>query len=881
MGIYIGRIEKISIERGVFFNFEPIAEVQNNQAIPLNDLAQKELLPESERRNICFAYNFNNKQELQRMNDFFSEDSLILFDFTLSDLDANFKQNSTDRNSTGYKVSAMKMLDAGKILPIGNLNVYFAVHKSEIISDFMNDTIVDLHTPYVLLAGNSVFVEMDDFWAGPYEVKHRDYDDTYYIQPQIKENKYTISGYKSDRIEQCPLRYSEDYWGTPQQQCVILCPKQDAVTEQLDVISDYALIESFKDIVIAEDGTESGFVKLDDIPAWLEQYEKSAIMDPDLPDKIRHSRLERLSSIMLAEKDIDNTLRIITNSVCDLLVKYQDSPNVNEWLQTLIEKNPRLLNKLEKSQYITKQLIELEKKRNDLTKQIEESSQRAESIDQQANEAIEAKKREMLEKETEYSSLSARIEESKKTLNIIEDLSILQQKHEKLQSDVYFLDRKKTELDQQAKGLEVKILKLIDDQQEKMVEIAFNGFMASKMLRAAAEWESEQYGNEHTELINKIQSVPMQTKSSDELIEYLCRVIQKRRPNYSKNTIINIAICMTQGFLTVFSGDPGCGKTSICNIMGEALGLNKIADFVDCSEDSKESVRRYIAVSVERGWTSKRDFVGYYNPLSKTFDKSNRRIYDALHQLDTEKRLGALNLPYVILLDEANLSPMEHYWADFMNICDDLSPHSRVNLGENHVFSIPETLRFVATINNDHTTETLSPRLIDRAWVITLPQLTMRDYSSSVKQTNIPADENDELELISWPSLKNAFISAKNEYSFTPDIQKCYDSIISKLREKRFSVSPRIDIAIKQYWATASNYFKNDDTQTAPATIALDYAVAQRILPKIIGNGEDFEKWLNEFISLCSSNGLNMSAKILKDIVERGNQQMKYYQFFG
>ena len=70
---------------------------------------------------------------------------------------------------------------------------------------------------------------------------------------------------------------------------------------------------------------------------------------------------------------------------------------------------------------------------------------------------------------------------------------------------------------------------------------------------------------------------------------------------------------------------------------------------------------------------------------------------------------------FIILLDEANLSPMEYYWSDFMNICDDLGPQSTVNLGENYVFGIPETLHFVATINNDHTTETLSPRLIDRA----------------------------------------------------------------------------------------------------------------------------------------------------------------------
>ena len=156
--------------------------------------------------------------------------------------------------------------------------------------------------------------------------------------------------------------------------------------------------------------------------------------------------------------------------------------------------------------------------------------------------------------------------------------------------------------------------------------------------------------------------------------------------------------------------------------------------------------------------------------------------------------------------------------------------------------------------------------MIDRAWVITLPQLTLRDYSSFGSETSIPAEI---VEVISWDSLRNAFNPEIDDFLFSPEIQKCYDLIIAKLREKKFSVSPRIDIAIKRYWAVASKYFEMDDTKTAATTIALDYAIAQRILPKIIGNGEEFEKWLKEFSSLCSSNSLNTSAAMLKDIIEQ------------
>lgn len=878
MGIYIGIIEKKGYDPTVFFNFKPIAEIQSTQVIQLTAQEQEALLPESEKRNICFTYSWNVDNERRRMDANFSEKSLVLFEFTLEDLQPNFKANG-DRNQTGYKVSAMEMLDEGKIRPVGNFGVYFAVRKNEVVSDFTNDTIVEIESPCVL-AGNQVFIEMDDFWAGPYEVGYREYTSSYYVKPQIKEHKYTVSGYSSDQIKQYSLSYSEGYWGAPETQWLVLCPKQDATPEQLDVISDSVLVESFKDSI--ESGIiANGLVKIDDVPALLKHYEESEIMGAILTDETRRSRLNRLVNIMSSEEDVDDTLRTITDFICDLLVKYQDSPNVDEWLQALVEKHPQLLDQLQSSQAISKHITELEDKletlttqRGELEKEIEETRQRAVSIDQQA---IEAKKQEMLEREEEYEALSARIEASKKLLGVVGDIDDLQKKYENLSKEVDYLGIHKSHLTSETNSLELQFQQLISRPHEKMVELAFDGFMASKMLRAAAEWENEQTNNQYVELTDKVASIQMSNKTPEELIEYLCRVIQICRPNYSKNAIINIAICLTQGFLTVFSGEPGCGKTSICNIFGEALGLNKIADMIECPADSKEMVGRYVAVSVERGWTSKRDFVGYYNPLSKTFDKSNRRIYNALHQLDTEKRAGILKLPYIILLDEANLSPMEYYWSDFMNICDDLGPHSKVNLGEDYVVGVPETLHFVATINNDHTTETLSPRLIDRAWIITLPQLNLRDYSSLGNESNIPAEE---VEVISWKSLRDAFTPVKDECFFTPELQKCYESIVAKLREKKFTVSPRIDIAIKRYWAIASKYFEMDDTKTVAPTIALDYAIAQRILPKIGGNGEEFEKWLKEFSSLCSSNGLNTSAAIVKDIIERGNQQMKYYQFF-
>ncbi len=85
-----------------------------------------------------------------------------------------------------------------------------------------------------------------------------------------------------------------------------------------------------------------------------------------------------------------------------------------------------------------------------------------------------------------------------------------------------------------------------------------------------------------------------------------------------------------------------------------------------------------------------------------------------------------------ILLDEANLSPIEHYWSAFMGMTDGEGERSLM-LGQDRM-QIPETLRFLATINYDGTTEPLSPRVVDRAPIIVLSPrdiATVSSHSSS------------------------------------------------------------------------------------------------------------------------------------------------------
>ncbi len=152
-----------------------------------------------------------------------------------------------------------------------------------------------------------------------------------------------------------------------------------------------------------------------------------------------------------------------------------------------------------------------------------------------------------------------------------------------------------------------------------------------------------------------------------------------------------------------------------------------------------------------------------------------------------------------VLLDEANLSPIEYYWADFMNICDSDSRFSKITLGNNIQLKIPPTLRFMATINNDDTTERLSPRLIDRAAMIRLPDVPyIRVEDEDLADTSF-------VNVVEWAALQAVFAPDTSlELDAMPN--EIYKSICKLFRENmKLSVSPRVDCTIRRYWAAAKN----------------------------------------------------------------------------
>ena len=840
---FIGVIDVIRKEgRSPFYNFKPLREVIDGTIEKIN---YKELLPESQAENINLRYTFQNSEEYSYMSDNFAHRELYVIDFDKNELEDNFN-NDNERLNTGYLLKIDMLRKNNRIRPIYQTkNIIQIYSNKKVTKESLSSNNTYIIEEYAGIRENQkIYIQLkednSDFFAGPYIIQEQRNKSviapsSFYINTNI-DNNYILKGYrKSNAVEIIEDRMNS--WN------VVMLNDNDTV-QYLDCLDNQGLVGYIRDIIpVVNDD-----LNIEDTKKVIDIYNKFSSKNSNIPEDIILSRSKRLQSIF----DEFSSTKDFVDKFSDILISYvaknKEAEPVIKLISDVIEENPSIVSNSNIVQKLEDEVDILRQENEDLKHEINSTEVSAKKIDKNisSNEA----------------DIISGISNSIETLNM---------QRQAVKQEIDELKQRRKELETGIDDIEIKLSNQTITFKDRLINHSVDSFVASKISIQETEWNNKKYISQITKNLDIINnSDNYKSLGTDELIEYIVKTVKYERPEYSRNVILNLFICLTQGFFTVFSGKPGSGKTSICNIMAKTLGLNN-----NHIENNGEyfNYSRYIPVSVERGWTSKRDFIGYYNPLSKTFNRTNKDMYDALITLDYEYKNKYAVLPYVVLLDEANLSPMEYYWADFMNICDNINDagvKNQINLGDNYVYNIPPTLRFVATINNDHTTEILSPRLIDRAFIISLPE------SYSEKKSD---DEKPNYKPVSWNNLVEVF-TPKDDKKISNKVYELYSEIKELFLKENIYISPRIDKAVLSYCKTAASLFE-EEYGISTDIIGLDYAVSQKLLPKINGNGELYRKWLNDDLlnKLEKHNMLNSQFKV-KEILESGERRMNYFQYF-
>lgn len=695
--------------------------------------------------------------------------------------------------------------------------------RIKIFEPFLESLILEVYAEN----NTPILIKTKDRIVGPFKILEKDREG-YYV---VEKNLWKTFGEYS--IEE--TTYIEFLANDIERKIHLPSINKLNLVKQLDFKDDNELIKEFKQKIV--DSDESVDKKaLEELVLLLKKTTKIKSVDNFLNENLRLKELiQNTEDITISELELSKLIpeiKTISNEI-EIL------QNRESELKSFLEKTS------EKKVEIEQEIIEKEEKLQSLKKELEDISKTKEE------EYLKVK----IDLESEITKLTDQknnIEESikKETNEKSLQLKDLVNKIDKLRKEKDDFEFTITELKQENRRIQ-------RDSQEELINLfkhkKYFDFLSGRDLSEFDQKEEKKFITFKTD-----STFQNYLEFKKELISVLNKTGRMFEPHFIDNLLLSIH----QNTLTVFAGLPGTGKTSLARLLTQIL-------------TPKE---RIAEVSVSRGWSSQKDLIGFQNPLTNKFHNAPNKVYEILTQLDYESKNNCfLDSPFAyIILDEANLSPIEHYWSTFYNLTDSIANHNsslKISLGNSHELEYQNNLRFIATINYDQTTEALSPRVLDRANIIQIP-------SSNFNINEISINEVQSLNL-SYQKCKEFFklVDFENEkknIELKEDFNSLFNEIKKKFKALRVSISPRVEISIKRYCDVAKDWMKENSRP-------LDYCVAQRLLPLINLQGDVAKNNLEELRDLFKENDLKKSEEILNKILETGDEESIFegnYNYF-
>lgn len=285
-------------------------------------------------------------------------------------------------------------------------------------------------------------------------------------------------------------------------------------------------------------------------------------------------------------------------------------------------------------------------------------------------------------------------------------------------------------------------------------------------------------------------------------------LLKEKELDYSREFVRRFIAAVQSKNFVVLTGLSGSGKTQLAMAFCQFIAEN-----------------RHAIVSVGADWTNNEKMLGYPDAM-----KEGRYVRPETGVLDLVLRaVKDSSSPYVLVLDEMNLSHVERYFADFLSAMEskgEIKLHGEKNdlEGVPPAVKMPTNLWVIGTMNVDETTYMFSPKVLDRAQVLEfrVKAEDMREFLSGKDQTAADA--------------LNAFF---------PELAK---------------------VGAEFGYRTAGEFcaFVTQATKLgSEAEAAVDAAVMQKLLPKLHGSRRQLEKPLEALWKLCLKSDSAASVETL------------------
>ena len=130
-------------------------------------------------------------------------------------------------------------------------------------------------------------------------------------------------------------------------------------------------------------------------------------------------------------------------------------------------------------------------------------------------------------------------------------------------------------------------------------------------------------------------------------------------------------------------------------------------------------------------------------------------------------------------------------------------------------------------------------------------------------------------EIITWENFKSTFSKKSELNTITNNALKATYKLFN---DYGMSVSPRIERIIEDYIMAAQEIME-DEPNTLAREKALDFAVVQKLLPKINGYYSVYERFFDSLKQLCKEYNLSMTEDAVMKIIDAQERNMGYCQY--
>lgn len=231
--------------------------------------------------------------------------------------------------------------------------------------------------------------------------------------------------------------------------------------------------------------------------------------------------------------------------------------------------------------------------------------------------------------------------------------------------------------------------------------------------------------------------------------------------------------------------------------------------------------------------------------------------------------------PYFLVLDEMNLSHVERYFADFLSIMESddsiklYTGSERKSTNEQLIpqtISWPKNLFIIGTVNIDETTYMFSPKVLDRANVIEfrLDEADLDKFLSNPLKVDLA-------QLVGQgTSMASSFLSLAQDTETTAntELNTTLINFFKELKAIGAEFGYRSAFEIHLLFAQFSKIDKDLATDEK-----VDFAVMQKLLPKLHGSRSKIVKSLEALMKLCLVDSKDFNISKLEGITE---ENIKY-----